>query len=108
MRNFTKADYIDALQEKIGLSKQDCVSFMEAYAEITQEALSKGFHIQLRGVWVLKPIIQKANIGRNMATGELMRIPERTGIKFTPSAALLERVRQKDTVKEEIDFNDAF
>lgn len=108
MANFTKADYINALQEKVGLSKQDCVSFMEAYAEITQEALSRGFHIQLRGAWVLKPITQKANIGRNMVTGELMRIPERTGIKFTPSVALLERVRQKNTVKKETDLSHPF
>lgn len=101
-RNFTKADYISALESKTGLSKQDCISFMEAYAEITQEALSKGFHIQLRGAWVLKPIIQKANIGRNMVTGELMRIPERTGIKFTPSPALLDKVRQKEAARKEM------
>jgi|GEM_PF-6435687 len=108
MKSFTKADYVEALQEKIGLGKQDCIAFMEAYVKITEEVLSKGLHIQLRGAWVLKPIIQKANIGRNMATGELMRIPERTGIKFTPSAALLERVRRKDKTKKEIESGNPF
>ena len=101
MRNFTKADYIIALQEKTGLDRQDCVNFMEAYAQITETALSKGHSIQLRGAWVIRPVMKKANVGQNIYKGELVRIPERIGLKFIPAKAMIERIRQWNAAKKE-------
>ena len=90
-----RAELIEALAEKYGLSKQKAKKVLESYMEIVTEKMSQNEEIALIGFGTLIPRPQSSRMARNPKTGTPVRIKARTTVKFKPGKFLLEAINGK-------------
>jgi DNA-binding protein HU-beta len=76
----TKTQIIAALADEVGLAKKDVKALLEAQAALACKEAKKGF--TLPGIGKLVVVKRKARMGRNPATGEAIKIPAKTVLKF--------------------------
>ena len=70
-----KADLINAVAEKTGLSKKDSESAVAAVVDVITEALIQGDKVQLVGFGSFEVKSRAARTGRNPKTKEAIEIP---------------------------------
>jgi DNA-binding protein HU-beta len=80
------------LAEKIGISKKDAKLTLDELNTLVVRELKKEGSIRLGGLGIFRKRKLAARVGRNPATGEQIRIPARTRLRFTPAKALKESV----------------
>jgi DNA-binding protein HU-beta len=76
----TKAQIIDNLSKKSGLSKKDTVAFVENLVGLAYKEAKNSFTLPGLGKLVL--VNRKARIGRNPQTGAEIKIPAKKVVKF--------------------------
>jgi len=86
--SLTKVDIIDAIYEKIGIPKKDCIRIVESIFEIIKDDLEKGNDVMISGFgkWTVKA--KKKRKGRNPQTGKELMIDARKVVTFKPSHVL--------------------
>lgn len=89
-----KAELIDAMAEKTGLSKKDCEKSLKAFIDVVSEELVKGEKVQLVGFGTFEVTERQAREGRNPQTGEVMEIQASKSPKFKAGKALKDLVNQ--------------
>ena len=85
-----KAQLIDAIAEKAGLTKADSKKALDAFIEATSEALKSGDRIALVGFGSFSVAKRSARTGRNPQTGKEIDIPAKAVVKFKPGSELAE------------------
>ena len=88
----TKAQLVTVLSEKASMTKKDVKAFLDALSEVAYKEVKKNKKFTLPGFGILKLAKRKARTGRNPATGESIKIPAKTAVKFTVSKACKEGV----------------
>lgn len=88
-----KAELVDAVVEKTGLSKKDIAGTIDALQEVIGEALVKGDKVALVGFGTFQTSQRKARTGRNPQTGEEIQISACTVPKFVVGKALKQKVK---------------
>jgi DNA-binding protein HU-beta len=86
----------DIYKEKVGQATlaQAEAAYENLFAVIA-DALKKGDAIALSGFGSFKPVKRAARVGRNPRTGQEIKIPASTTVKFTPGKPMKESlVRQ--------------
>ena len=79
----TKAELIDAMAEEAGITKKEAGAAMDALlGGITKALKKKGGKVTLVGFGTFSKVRRKARKGRNPATGEEIKIPAKTVVKF--------------------------
>ena len=76
----TKSQIMTKLAEETGLTKKDVTNVVETLVEMAYKQAKVGFTIP--GLGKLVVVKRKARMGRNPATGESIRIPAKTVLKF--------------------------
>lgn len=76
----TKGQLVAHLAEKLGLTKKQVTEFFDELAAVGYKEAKKGFTVPGYGKLVL--VKRKARTGRNPATGEPIKIPAKTVVKF--------------------------
>jgi len=89
-----KEELVVFVSESAAITKKSAGEALNAVLEGIASALEKGDSISLTGFGNFKVLKRAAREGRNPSTGEKMHIPASKGIKFTPGAALKERVNK--------------
>lgn len=84
-----KAELVNVMAEKAGMTKVDAKKALEAFMEAAAEALQKGDRISLVGFGTFAPYKHPARKGRNPQTGQEIMIAEKTVIKFKAGAELV-------------------
>ena len=84
-----KAQLIDAIAEKAGLTKADSKKALEAFVETVGEALKGGDKVALIGSFSVSE--RSARSGRNPQTGKTITIPAKKVVKFKAGAELAEK-----------------
>ncbi len=84
-----KAQLIDAIAEKAGLTKADSKKALEAFVETVGEALKGGDKVALIGFGSFS--VRSARSGRNPQTGKTITIPAKKVVKFKAGAELAEK-----------------
>ena len=87
-----KAQLIDAIAEKAGLTKADSKKALDAFIEATTDALKNGDRVALIGFGSFSVSTRSARTGRNPQTGAPIKIGEKKVVKFKPGAELTESV----------------
>ncbi len=77
-----KAQLIDAMASKSGLSKNDSKKALEAFIDSVTDALKANDRIQLVGFGSFSVAERSARTGRNPRTGEVINIPAKKVVKF--------------------------
>lgn len=85
----TKAEFVVRFAEKTGMSKKDAANAVNAFFEVTSEALKAGDKVVFPGVFKAEITERKARTGRNPMTGEEVEIPAKKAIKAKFSDKLL-------------------
>ena len=83
-----KAQLIDAIAEKAGLTKADSKKALEAFVETVGEALKGGDKVALIGFGSFSVSERSA---RNPQTGKTITIPAKKVVKFKAGAELAEK-----------------
>lgn len=81
----TKSQLIAHLAEKAGVSKKQVNEVLTELSAVGYKEAKKGFALPGFGKLVL--VKRKARTGRNPATGEAIKIPAKTVVKFRVSKA---------------------
>jgi len=76
----TQAQIITKLSEEHELSKKQVKAFFDSFAAMAYAEAKKGFTVPGLGKLIL--VKRKARKGRNPATGESIKIPARSVLKF--------------------------
>ena len=84
----TKADIVEKIYEKVGLSKKESADLVELVFDILKNTLESGEKIKVAGFGNFE-VKSKANRrGRNPQTGEEITITARKILTFKPSQVL--------------------
>jgi len=84
----TKANLIDVLYEKVGLSKKESGQIVELIFEIIRSSLEKGEKVKISGFGNFNVRSKNVRRGRNPQTGEAIKIAARTVLTFKASPLL--------------------
>jgi len=87
-----KAEFIDAVAEKSGLSKKDANEALNAILETITEALKAKKTVSFIGFGSFSTVARAAREARVPLTGKTVQIPARNAVKFKVGKSL------KDTV----------
>jgi DNA-binding protein HU-beta len=88
-----KADLVNAISEKTGISKVDVLVTVEALFKEIKNTMESGENVYVRGFGSF--IIKKraAKIGRNIKRGKSIQIPEHFIPAFKPAKVFMEEVK---------------
>ncbi len=87
-------DLIAKLAQDVGLTRVTSQAAIESIVDGVTRALAAGEPVTVAGLGAFKPVVRQARTGRNPATGAPLRIPKRTGVRFTPAAGLKKAVNR--------------
>jgi DNA-binding protein HU-beta len=83
-----KAQLIDAMAEKAGLTKADAKKALDAFVDATGDALKQGDRVALVGFGSFSVSKRNARTGRNPQTGKEIKIPAKQVVKFKAGSEL--------------------
>lgn len=92
MAKMTKSQIMASLAENTGLSKKDVNSLVEAMVEMAYKEVKSSGEFTIPGIGKLVKVNRKARMGRNPATGEEIKIPAKTVVKFRVAKAAKDAV----------------
>ncbi len=84
----TKAELIEAVYSKVGISKKESADLVELIFDTMKDTLSKGEKIKISGFGNFIVREKRTRMGRNPQTGESMEISARRVLTFRPSQVL--------------------
>jgi DNA-binding protein HU-beta len=91
----TKTELIAALALQAKMEKKQSKVFLESLTELVEKQIRKGGEVPLKGLGKFKVVKRKARMGRNPATGEAIKIPAKTVVRFTVAKALKDIIKKK-------------
>jgi DNA-binding protein HU-beta len=91
-RMMTQSQVAAHLADKVGMTKKQAKSALEELTSLVVRELKKEGSLRLAGLGIFRKRQSKARMGRNPATGEAIKIPARTRLRFTAAKALKDSV----------------
>lgn len=91
-KKMTKAQLLDAIAQKTGHSKKEVAALMEAIVDVAFSEVKSSGEFTIPGIGKLVKKDRKARMGRNPATGEAIKIPAKTVVKFRVAKACKDAV----------------
>lgn len=92
MSKMTKSQMMSELAEKASLSKKEIATVLEAMVTMAYKEVKKQGEFVLPGFGKLVKVKRAARMGRNPATGEEIKIPAKTVVKFRVAKAAKDAV----------------
>ncbi len=89
----TKADFIDKVADRSGLSKRDASRAVDAFLDSITDALKQGDAVSFTGFGKFSAQQRAARQGVNPRTGERVQIPAATVPKFSAGSQLKQALR---------------
>ncbi len=81
----TKADLVEQLAEKTGLTRTDVAVVVDSFLDTIKKTMEDGNNIEIRGFGTFKIKLRKARKARNPRTGDVVPVPDRKVPVFKPS-----------------------
>jgi DNA-binding protein HU-beta len=88
----TKSEMLNALAEKLGKTRKEVAEIMDVIVAMAQEETKKSGEFTIPGLGKLVKKDRKERMGRNPATGETIKIPAKTVLKFRVAKAAKEAI----------------
>lgn len=88
----TKADLVNSIAEKAGLSKSDAEKALKAFTDAVTDALKAGEKVSLVGFGTFSVGDRAARTGQNPQTGAKIEIPAAKVPKFKAGKALKDSI----------------
>ncbi len=84
----TRTQFFAAVAEHTGGKAKDVKATFESAYEVVMKTLPKEGKIPMGNLGFIKLVQRKARLGRNPATGEQIKIPAKTVVKFTVASPI--------------------
>ena len=94
--NFTRDDIAESLHNEFGLTKKDCISFVNDILDIIIEGLKNDGYVKIHNFGSFKIKRKKSRIGRNPRTKENFMISERNVLTFKASKVVLSSINKNE------------
>ena len=91
----TQTEIVTALADQSGLKKTEVKGLFDSIAEMAASEVKKNGEFTLPGFGKLVKATRKAREGRNPATGDVIKIPAKTTVKFRLGKAMKDAVGGK-------------
>ena len=88
-----KSQIVDAIASKAGLTKSDSKKALDAFVEVTTEALKSDDRVALVGFGSFSVSKRDSRTGRNPQTGKPINIPAKKVIKFKAGSELADSIQ---------------
>ncbi len=95
-KNITRENIAQALHNEFGLTKRDCLSFVNDILDIIIDGLNSEGYVKIHNFGSFKLKRKGSRIGRNPKTKEDVIIKERNVITFKPSKAVLNYINKSN------------
>jgi len=92
MSTLTRADLADAINRKVGLSRAESLSLVEAILDLMGGSLAAGSNVKISGFGTFLLRDKAQRVGRNPKTGVEVPITPRRVMTFRASQLLKDRV----------------
>lgn len=92
----TKADLVDAIFEKVGLSKKEAQDIIEILFDTIKQTFAEGESVKISGFGTFNVRKKMSRRGRNPKTGEDLEISPRRVITFSVSNQLKQEIEKLD------------
>ena len=92
--NFTRDDIAESLHNEFGLTKKDCVIFVNDIIDIIIDGLETNGYVKIHNFGSFKIKRKKSRLGRNPKTKENVMIDERNVITFKASKNVLNYINK--------------
>lgn len=86
-KGMTKSEVLNAVAEKTGKTRKEVSEFMDIIVNLAYEEAKKSGEFTIPGLGKLLKKHRDARMGRNPATGEQIKIPAKTVVKFRVAKA---------------------
>jgi len=93
-KNFTRDDIAESLHNEFGLTKKDCVIFVNDIIDIIIDGLETNGYVKIHNFGSFKIKRKKSRLGRNPKTKENVMIDERNVITFKASKNVLNYINK--------------
>lgn len=91
----TKADIVEAVYQKIGLSKKESADIVDTVFEVIREQLEQSEPVKISGFGNFNVRSKGPRRGRNPKTGDEIEITARKVLSFKPSQILRDKVNSQ-------------
>ena len=91
-KTITRADLCEAVYQRVGLSRTESASLVEAVLNEISESLVRGENVKLSSFGSFVVRSKNERIGRNPKTGEEVPISPRRVMVFKPSNVLKQKI----------------
>jgi DNA-binding protein HU-beta len=91
----TKTQLVRHMAEKMEVSNKTAAAFLATLAEVAVKETKKSGVFVMPGLGRLKKSNRKARMGRNPQTGEPIKIPAKTVVKFYVAKAVKDSIAPK-------------
>ena len=91
----TKADIIESIYEKVGLSKEESSRIVELVLETLKETLENGEKVKISGFGNFVVRAKRSRRGRNPQTGDEIQITARKVLTFKSSPILKRALNER-------------
>lgn len=88
----TKSQLLSVLSDKTGASKKDVNAVLDTMASVAYVEVKKNGEFVVPGFGKMVKAKRKARMGRNPATGAVIKIPAKTVVKFRLAKAAKDAV----------------
>ncbi|MGH9154342.1 MAG: HU family DNA-binding protein [Acidimicrobiales bacterium] len=95
-----RADLVDKVRASTNLSRADSEAAVSAVLQTVMTSMRDGERVSLFGFGTFLPSSRAARTGRNPRTGDPVKIPASTGVRFTPSTAFKASLNPKKAAKK--------
>lgn len=83
----TKNEFVTQLAQRAVLTKKQASEALDIVFELMKEAVEREGMIRFDAIGTFERYVRQGRKGRNPATGEVIEIPARTVVRFSPSVA---------------------
>jgi DNA-binding protein HU-beta len=91
----TRTELIQNLADASTMERKQAKMFLEGLTVVVEKTIKKGGEVPIKGLGKFKVVKRKARMGRNPATGEPIKIPAKTVVRFTVAKALKDLIKKK-------------
>jgi len=88
----TQTEILSRLADSCGCKRSDVKAMFDALTDLATSEVKTNGEFTIPGFGKLKKTDRKARDGRNPATGEVIRIPAKTTVKFSVGKAMKDAV----------------
>jgi DNA-binding protein HU-beta len=89
----TKAELVSVMADRAEITKAAAAKALDAFEETVADELKSNGKITLVGFGTFQIIKRQAREGRNPKTGEVIKIPSKSVVKFKAGKALAESAK---------------